>query len=160
LEQLDVSMLKPWVLSHFCEDVYLLLLDVWRPGSPKVRDAIWAWKLHVKTPQAGGNQPDYRAFLVSLFGLEKLLQLTSAVKAGASRGFVPSPVPLLTCAAPGAAVKGGNAAGSGDSAADNVTLVAAGSRLLSGLAPAASGTVVGSATSPHVLGLTVQPQPA
>lgn len=157
LGQLDVSVLKPWVLSHFCEDVYLLLLDVWRPDSPKVRDAIWAWKLHLKTPRTGGSQPDYRAFLVSLFGLEKLLQLTAAVKAGTVRGVVPSPVPLMPLVA---AAMGGNAAGSGDSATDNVTLVAAGSRMLSGLAPAASGTVVGSATSPHVLGLTVQPQPA
>jgi hypothetical protein len=36
LEQLDVVSLKPWVVSHFCEDVYLLLLDVWRPDSAKV----------------------------------------------------------------------------------------------------------------------------
>lgn len=81
LEQLDVVALRPWVVSHFCEDVYLLLLDVWRPDSAKVREAIWAWKLHVKAPRPAGAQPDYRAFLVSLFGLDKLTQLSAAAQA-------------------------------------------------------------------------------
>eukprot|EP00775_Hariotina_reticulata_P008772 gene8772-8951_t len=97
LEQLDVVALKPWVVSHFCEDVYLLLLDVWRPDSAKVRDAVWAWKLHVKAPLPAGSAPDYRAFLVSLFGLERLEQLTTSSKAGqqaqaAAHGPVPPPV--------------------------------------------------------------------
>jgi hypothetical protein len=81
LEQLDVVAVRPWVVDHFCEDVYLLLLDVWRPDSPKVRDAIWAWKLHVKGPRPQGTQPDYRAFLVSLFGLDRLKQLAAAAQA-------------------------------------------------------------------------------
>jgi hypothetical protein len=81
LEQLDLGALKPWVVTHFCEDVYLLLLDVWRPDSAKVREAIWAWKLHLKGPMASGAQPDFRAFLVSLFGLERLTQLTAAATA-------------------------------------------------------------------------------
>lgn len=159
LLQLDVGTLKPWVLSHFCEDVYLLLLDVWRPDSPKVHDAIWAWKLHVKPPRPGDGLPDYRAFLVSLFGLEKLLQLTAAVKQGHVTGVVPSPVSVITPPPASAPIIVG--AGSGDSALDNVSLLATGSRMLSTLVPAGSGTVVvGSATSPHVPGLTVQPQPA
>mgnify|MGYP001807529932 CR=1 FL=1 len=81
LEQLDLVALKPWVVTQFCEDVYLLLLDVWRPDSAKIREAIWAWKLHLKGPMASGAQPDYRAFLVSLFGLERLTQLTAAAAA-------------------------------------------------------------------------------
>jgi hypothetical protein len=81
LEQLDVVALRPWVVDHFCEDVYLLLLDVWRPDSPKVREAIWAWKLHVQGPRPQGTQPDYRAFLVSLFGLDRLTQLAAAAQA-------------------------------------------------------------------------------
>ena len=80
IEQLNVAELKAWVLAHFGEDVYLMLLDVWRPDSPKVRDAIWAWRLHVQQPRPDGAQPDYRAFLVSLFGLEKLLQVSLAAQ--------------------------------------------------------------------------------
>jgi hypothetical protein len=83
LQQLDVCGLRHWVVSHFCEDVYMLLLDVWRPDSPKVREAIWAWKLHVKGPRGPGAQSDYRAFLVSLFGLDKLTALTAAAAASA-----------------------------------------------------------------------------
>lgn len=84
LEQFDVAGLRPWVMSHFCEDVYLLLLDVWRPDSSKVREAIWAWKLHIKAPRPAGSSPDYRAFLVSLFGLDKLTQLTAAAQEAAA----------------------------------------------------------------------------
>jgi hypothetical protein len=84
LEQFDVAGLRPWVMSHFCEDVYLLLLDVWRPDSSKVREAIWAWKLHIKAPRPAGSDPDYRAFLVSLFGLDKLTQLTAAAREAAA----------------------------------------------------------------------------
>jgi hypothetical protein len=52
------------------------------PGClPQVRDAVWAWKLHVKLPRPGGSAPDYRAFLVSLFGLDRLVELTAASKA-------------------------------------------------------------------------------
>jgi len=80
IEQLNVAELKAWVLAHFGEDVYLMLLDVWRPDSPKVRDAIWAWRLHVQQQRPDGAQPDYRAFLVSLFGLEKLLQVSLAAQ--------------------------------------------------------------------------------
>lgn len=85
LEQFDVAGVRPWVVSHFCEDVYLLLLDVWRPDSSKVREAIWAWKLHIKAPRPAGTGPDYRAFLVSLFGLDKLSQLTAAAREAAPR---------------------------------------------------------------------------
>jgi hypothetical protein len=80
IDQLNVAELKSWVLSHFGEDVYYMLLDVWRPDSPKVKDALWAWRLHVQQPRPDGAQPDYRAFLVSLFGLEKLLQVGVAAQ--------------------------------------------------------------------------------
>jgi len=83
LEQLDLVAVRSWVCAHFCEEVYLMLLDAWRPDSSKVREAIWAWKLHVRGPRPDGAEPDYRAFLVSLFGLDKLTQLTAA--SGATR---------------------------------------------------------------------------
>jgi hypothetical protein len=169
LEALDLAALKPWVLSHFCEDVYLLLLDVWRPGSAKVADAIWAWKLHVRQPQQSGSAPDYRAFLVSLFGLEKLLQLTAAERACAGAGCpaaaaaaLPAPAPVLA--------RQGTAGGIGNSsAADGATamvtagstagvLATAGSAIGGLVVPA--GVLVAGATSPAVAGKAVQPQPA
>lgn len=98
LEQLDVLALRPWVMSHFCEDVYFLLLDAWRPDSSKVREAVWAWKVHIKRPSAAGSAPDYRAFLVSLFGLDKLTQLTAAhaARQGSSTLVAPSVTPGAT----------------------------------------------------------------
>jgi hypothetical protein len=116
LQQLDVSGMRHWVVSHFCEDVYLLLLDVWRPDSPRVREAIWAWKLHVKSPRGPTAQPDYRAFLVSLFGLEKLTALTAAAAArqGSSTlaQIASTPVGADAAAAGVAAVQAGAQQGS------------------------------------------------
>lgn len=81
LLQLDVASLKPWVVANFCEDVYMMLLDAWRADSPKIWDAVYAWRAHVRAPRPGGVEPDYRAFLVSLFGLDKLLEVSRAAKA-------------------------------------------------------------------------------
>jgi hypothetical protein len=142
LEQLDLAALKPWVLQHFCEDVYLLLLDVWRPGSAKVGDAIWAWKLHVRQPQQGGAPADYRAFLVSLFGLEKLLQLTAAAQSRtgavspAAAAALPAPVPVL--ARQGTAGVSGNS-----SVADAATVMVTAGSTAGALATA--GSAIGGA---------------
>lgn len=76
LDGLNLPEVKSWVLEHFCEDVYLLLLDVLRADSPKLQDALHAYRMHVEKSAA----PDYRAFLVSVFGLEKLLQMSGAAK--------------------------------------------------------------------------------
>jgi hypothetical protein len=154
LEALDLAALKPWVTAAFCEDVYLLLLDVWRPGSAKVGDAIWAWKAHVRQPRQGGAPPDYRAFLVSLFGLEKLLQLTAADRtrsgAGAAVGL-PAPAPVLA--------RQGTAGASGNSsAADGATVMATAGSTAGGLV--VSGGVVGAAASPAVAAMALQAQPA
>jgi hypothetical protein len=156
LEALDLSALKPWVTASFCEDVYLLLLDVWRPGSAKVGDAIWAWKAHVRQPRQGGAAPDYRAFLVSLFGLEMLLTLTAADRArcgAGAAGALPAPAPVLA--------RQGTAGGSGSgnsSAADGATVMATAGSTAGGLV--VSGGVVGAAASPAVAAMAVQAQPA
>jgi hypothetical protein len=76
-----------------------MLLDAWRADSPRARDAIWAWRLHVRAPRPGRAVPDYKAFLVSLFGLERLQAVTvAAAAAGADAGS-----PLLGCPAETAA---------------------------------------------------------
>jgi hypothetical protein len=152
LGQLDLSALKPWVTASFCEDVWLLLLDVWRPGSAKVGDAIWAWKLHVAQPRQGGAAPDYRAFLVSLFGLEKLLQLTAADRARSGAAVaLPAPAPVL--------VRQGTAGASGNSsAADGATMMATAGSTAGGLVVPAG--VVGAAAPPAVAAMAVQAQPA
>lgn len=167
LEQLDVAALKPWVLSHFCEDVYLLLLDVWRPGSAKAGDAIWAWKLHVRQPRQGGAPPDLRAFLVSLFGLEKLLQLTAAERARAGAAGSPAAAAAAATALPAPApvlARQGTACGSGNSsAAEGATVMATAGSTVGVLAAAGGalvvpGAVLGAAAA--VAGTAVQAQPA
>ncbi|WIA38616.1 hypothetical protein OEZ86_001926 [Tetradesmus obliquus] len=172
LEQLDVAALKPWVLSHFCEDVYLLLLDVWRPGSAKAGDAIWAWKLHVRQPRQGGGPPDLRAFLVSLFGLEKLLQLTAAERARAGAAGSPAAAAATALPAPAPVLaRQGTAGGSGNSsAAEGATVMATAGSTAGALATAGSaaggglvvpGAVLGAAAaSSAVAGMAVQAQPA
>lgn len=162
LEQLDVVALRPWVLSHFCEDVYLLLLDAWRPDSPKVKMALRAWKLHIKSAGAGA-EPDYRAFLVSLFGLEKLLELTAADRAirgdsssGKASSGLPSPV-LAPAATPSYAAAKAAGCADAETAATNsnlssdpgATLTAPGPHIMSQLSPASAA--VGCAASPHVV---------
>lgn len=185
LDQFDVVALKPWVLEYFCEDVYLLLLDVWRPDSAMVRNAMWAWKLHIKAPRPGNSAPDYRAFLVSLFGLEKLLELTAqdrAAKGSGSSAGKPAqlPAPALlqvskeagnaaATAAPADAAEAPVAAvalhsvRSGNSSAADTTAVAAAAGMVEGRNAAVllpNVVVAGSAALPVVPGIAVQPQPA
>lgn len=128
LEQLDLVAVRSWVCAHFCEEVYLMLLDLWRPDSPKVREAIWAWKLHIRGPRPDGADPDYRAFLVSLFGLDKLTQLTAA--AGTTRQSSAVLVKTASCPATAASRLGPAAGAALDataplSAADKAILAAA-----------------------------------
>jgi hypothetical protein len=62
------------------EEAFLLLLDAWRADSPRVRDAVWAHYNHVLRPEA----PDYRAFMVSVVGLDKLVAVTQAARVAAA----------------------------------------------------------------------------
>jgi hypothetical protein len=109
LEQLDLPSMRDAVVGQFCEGVYLLLLDAWRPDSPKVHEAIWAYKQHLKQQAAaadGGRS--VRAFLVSLFGLERLLQETAA--AGVAAGRSPAAAPQADAVTPAAATEADAAA--------------------------------------------------
>lgn len=80
LPALDVARIKPWVQHNFCDEAFLLLMDVWRSDSPKVKEAVWAHYNHIERPDA----PDYRAFMVSVFGLDKLVQITQASRVSAA----------------------------------------------------------------------------
>jgi hypothetical protein len=80
LPTLDVARIKPWVQHNFCDEAFLLLMDVWRSEAPKVKDAVWAHYSHVERP----DTPDYRAFMVSVFGLDKLVQITQASRVSAA----------------------------------------------------------------------------
>lgn len=186
LEQLDVVALRPWVVDHFCEDVYLLLLDVWRPDSPKVREAIWAWKLHVQGPRPQGTQPDYRAFLVSLFGLDRLTQLSAAAQAARQGSTtltkVASSTPAAGAAARSPAVQPPAAAADGEgctrevqgaacggvceaavttsnlSSEPGAALTTPGPHVMNILVPASKAGGGASATSPHRERLELQQQ--
>jgi hypothetical protein len=80
LSTLDVARIKPWVQHNFCDEAFLLLMDVWRSDSPKVKEAVWAHYNHIERPDV----PDYRAFMVSVFGLDKLVQITQASRVSAA----------------------------------------------------------------------------
>lgn len=113
IQELDVASLRSWVVGAFCEDVYLMLLDCWRADSPRVKDAIWAWRLHVRNPRPVGGAPDYKAFLVSLFGLERLHAVVRAAEAGAEEAGSPMLGPAPAGPAGDADTEGATAACNG-----------------------------------------------
>ncbi|GBF98501.1 hypothetical protein Rsub_11492 [Raphidocelis subcapitata] len=82
LASLDVAALRCGVVSLYCEDVYLMLLDAWRPDSPRAADAAAAWRRHA----AGRAAPDLRGLLAELFGAARLDAVTAAAVAGAGAG--------------------------------------------------------------------------
>ncbi|GAX85585.1 hypothetical protein CEUSTIGMA_g13000.t1 [Chlamydomonas eustigma] len=52
----------------FKHEAYISFVDVWRKDSPRVHDAIQAYKMHV----VDHARPDWQAVLVTLFGLSKV----------------------------------------------------------------------------------------
>ena len=46
-----------------------MLCDVWRTSSPKVHDAVRAFKQHVENRP---NKPDWKGFLIGIFGLQAI----------------------------------------------------------------------------------------
>ena len=55
----------------FQSEAYELLVDAWRVDSPKVTEAVRAWKMHIHNYA----RPDMRAFMICIFGLERMMQL-------------------------------------------------------------------------------------
>lgn len=49
-----------------------MLVDVWRDGSERLPDAIRSYKAHVATRKA---KPDWKGFIVGIFGLEVIKPL-------------------------------------------------------------------------------------
>ena len=47
-----------------------MLADVWRHDSPRLDAAVRAFRMHVD----GHKRPDYKAFMIGIFGLETMRQ--------------------------------------------------------------------------------------
>lgn len=52
-------------------DAYYMLVDAWRHDSPRLEAALRAYRLHIE----GQKKPDYKGFLVGIFGLEAMRPL-------------------------------------------------------------------------------------
>jgi len=68
LSRLDMQKVKDALKRYYTPEAYMLLLDAWRRESVKVQDAIMSYKSHV----ADHTRPDWRAFMVRIFGLERM----------------------------------------------------------------------------------------
>ena len=58
--------------AGFHQTVYYMLVDVWRSGSDRLPDAIRSYKTHVATRKA---KPDWKGFVIGIFGLDLLAPL-------------------------------------------------------------------------------------
>lgn len=67
--------------AGFMEDAWHLLLDASRPVSPLFPSAVRAYEQYVK---GRSRQIDYRAIMISIFGLEKVKELQTQPAANGS----------------------------------------------------------------------------
>ena len=58
--------------AGFHQTVYYMLVDVWRSGSDRLPDAIRSYKTHVASRK---SKPDWKGFVIGIFGLETLAPL-------------------------------------------------------------------------------------
>lgn len=58
--------------AGFHPTVYYMLVDVWRSGSDRLPDAIRSYKTHVASRK---SKPDWKGFVIGIFGLETLAPL-------------------------------------------------------------------------------------
>ena len=56
--------------EKFLPEAYYMLADVWRHDSPRLDAAVRAFRMHVD----GHKRPDYKAFMIGIFGLETMRQ--------------------------------------------------------------------------------------
>ena len=63
---------KALLQAGFQQEVYYMLVDVWRLGSDRLPDAIRSYKAHVATCKA---KPDWKGFIVGIFGLDVIKPL-------------------------------------------------------------------------------------
>lgn len=84
LSQLDLTAARLALGQRYTTEVYLLLVDCWRADSPRLADALRSFRAHV----LGNPQPDYQAFMVGMYGLERLraLELGQQVQEGEQLG--------------------------------------------------------------------------
>ena len=71
LGRMDLNRAKVSILRSFTMEAYYCLLDAWREGSPRLGDAMRAYKAHIQMR----DRHDWRAFFVSVFGFDRMQSL-------------------------------------------------------------------------------------
>eukprot|EP00878_Enallax_costatus_P011130 GHUV01011623.1.p1 GENE.GHUV01011623.1~~GHUV01011623.1.p1 ORF type:complete len:439 (+),score=208.12 GHUV01011623.1:27-1319(+) len=71
LSQLDLTTARLALSQRYSSKAYLMLVDCWRQDSPKLQAAVRSYKAHMQ----GQEQPDFEAFMVGIFGLERMQEL-------------------------------------------------------------------------------------
>lgn len=75
--------------AGFQQAVYYMLVDVWRAGSGKLPDAVRSYKAHV----ARKGKPDWKGFVIGIFGLDVITPLMN--QRPAAHSITESTAPVL-----------------------------------------------------------------
>lgn len=71
LALLDHTAARLALAKLYGGEAYLMLADCWRANSPRLADALRSFMANV----LNAPQPDYQAFMVGIFGMERMKEL-------------------------------------------------------------------------------------
>jgi hypothetical protein len=71
LALLDLTAARLALAQRYSSEAYLLLVDCWRADSPRLTDALRSFRANVLSLP----QPDYQAFMIGIFGMERMKAL-------------------------------------------------------------------------------------